>query len=97
VLGIEPPPPVILFATELYRRGSRSVNVFRDDKLVEQIKAQQEEKPAQPPPPAPAPGAGVVPPPTPQVVPVPVPVPVPVVPGFPGTAVPVPVPVPVVP
>ena len=94
VLGIEPPPPVVLFATELYRRSARSVNVFRDDKLVEQIKAQQEEKAAQPPPPpAPAPGTGVVPPPTPQAVPVPVPVPV--VPGLPGAAVPVPVPVPV--
>jgi Flp pilus assembly protein CpaB len=53
VLGIEPPPPVVLFATELYRRGARSVNVFRDDKLVEQIRSQQEQQPVTPMPPAP--------------------------------------------
>ena len=43
VLGIERPKPqqVVLFATEIYRRGSRSVNVYRDDKLVEQLRAEQ--------------------------------------------------------
>lgn len=44
VLGIErplPPPPVVLFATEIYRRGARNVNVFRDDKLIEQLRGDQ--------------------------------------------------------
>ena len=100
VLGIEPPPPQILFATEIFRRGSRSVNVYRDDKLVEQLRDEAAANAqAAPPPPAPAPptplpptpappapGAGAVPPvPNGAVVPVPF---VPVVP------LPMPVPVP---
>jgi hypothetical protein len=95
VLGIEPPPPTILFATEIYRRGSRSVNVFRDDKLVEQMKAAQDAATAPAPtppaptptPPAPAPstppstGAATLQPTVPEAaVPV-VPMPMPMTPG----------------
>jgi Flp pilus assembly protein CpaB len=72
VLGIEPPPPTILFATEIYRRGSRSVNVFRDDKLVEQMKAAQEAATgpaATPPAPTPAPPAPTPAPPAPAPAP----------------------------
>lgn len=43
VLGIErpQPQPVVLFATEIFRRGSRSVNIYRDDKLYQQLQADQ--------------------------------------------------------
>jgi Flp pilus assembly protein CpaB len=79
VLGIERPEPqkVFLFATEIYRRGSRSVNVFRDDKLIEQLQGDQAAPPGVDdalPPEAPGAGAPLDPllPPTP---PPPVPMP----------------------
>jgi Flp pilus assembly protein CpaB len=110
VLGLEPPPPTILFATEIFRRGARSVNVYRDDKLVEQLREEAAANaPAPPPaPPAPmpptavpptpappAPGAGAVPP-VPNGAVFPMPVPGLPVPGVPVPGVPVvPLPTPV--
>jgi Flp pilus assembly protein CpaB len=104
VLGIEPPPPQILFATEIFRRGRRDVNVFRDDKLVEQMRAAAQadqaaplpappaptapRAPTAPAPPAPNSGAATLQPTIPLPVPVPVPV-VPVVPVVPGQPIPV--------
>ena len=102
ILGIEPPPQVVVFATEAYRAGSRSVNVYRNDKLAEELSTQPAPRPTPPPadplddplsnspPMNPAPVA-------PTVIPVPVPVPVPVVPGIPGQGLPRAVPLPGVP
>lgn len=105
LLGLAPPPQIVVFATEAYRRGARSVQVFRNDKLVEELSSQPAPTPAPTPAPldpmdnplAPAnPGAAAAPvapvpvPVAPAVVPVPVPVP--------GVRAPVPVvPAPVVP
>jgi len=107
VLGIEPPPPQILFATEIFRRGKRDVNIFRDDKLVEQMKAAAQDDQAAPAPAAPpAPPAPATPPPQPApnsgaatlqpTIPMPIPVPAQPLPGVPGGLPVVPV-VPVVP
>jgi Flp pilus assembly protein CpaB len=38
VLGIKPAPQVVVFATEAFRRGSRSVNVYRNDRLVDEFR-----------------------------------------------------------
>jgi len=101
VLGIEPPkppPPVILFATEIYRRGARSVNIYRDDKLVEQIRAEQNQQQQQPadaavPPPGPQPPVPADVAPMGAVVPAPVEgapavVPAPAAPAAPAAEVP---------
>lgn len=37
LLGIEPPPQIVVFTTEAYRRGSRSLNVYRNDRLAEEL------------------------------------------------------------
>jgi Flp pilus assembly protein CpaB len=88
ILGIPPPPQVVVFATEAFRGGERSVNVYRNDKLAEELSRQAGPPPSAPvDPPAAAPAAVV-----------PVPVPVPVAPAAPPSLVPrVPPRVPMVP
>jgi Flp pilus assembly protein CpaB len=78
ILGIQPPPPAIVFATEVFRGGQRSLNVYRNDKLAEELSRQADPPPSAPvDPPAAAPAAVV-----------PVPVPVPVAPAAPPSLVP---------
>ena len=78
------PQKITLFATEIYRRGQRSVNVYRDDKLIEQLQGDQTTPPGVddgvppgPPPPAPMPPLDPLNPPPAPMPPAAVPAPAP--------------------